>query len=131
VRDWNRFVANANGPQPRGRPLHASDEQVQEVRQHRKTGASLRAIAAMTGLSLATVRTILARKQREQGASLKLPGRTLIGSYKKRGRSATTGPFSSASIKAMIEATFLREGRRAWSAALQHSSRPMWRATPG
>ncbi len=41
------------------RPLQASQAQIKEVHKLRKAGASLRAIAAQTGLGLRTVRTIV------------------------------------------------------------------------
>jgi len=54
---WNRHVA----PQPVGRPLEASEAQVQEVKKLRKKGRSLRGIVMDTGLSMSTVRTITGR----------------------------------------------------------------------
>ena len=66
ARRWNREVA----PQPVGRPLAASDDQVKQVNKLRKKGRSIRGIALDTGLSLSTVRTIInkepeaARKQK-------------------------------------------------------------------
>jgi hypothetical protein len=58
VRDWNRY-ASTFMPRNFGRPLQASESQVQDVRRLRKDGVSLRGIAKETGLTLRTVRTIL------------------------------------------------------------------------
>ena len=57
VRRWNREFA---GRSP-GRPLAASDAQVDEVRRLRKGGASLRLIAEQTALGVNTVRTIVGK----------------------------------------------------------------------
>ena len=65
VRDWNRFARRYNAtivPKPIGRPLAASEAQVADVKKRRAKGASLRAIAAATSLSLGTVCTIVGRK---------------------------------------------------------------------
>ena len=62
VRDWNKFVGRYNAtvaPKNVGRPISASEAQVKEVKRLRKSGESLRAAAAATGLSLRTVRTII------------------------------------------------------------------------
>ena len=63
VRKWNAAVDDFNSavPQPRnvGRPLAASDAQCATVLKLRKTGTSLRDIAAETSLGLWTVRTII------------------------------------------------------------------------
>jgi hypothetical protein len=67
INDWNRFVGQYNqvvAPRPPGRPLAASDAQVADVLKRHKAGASLRAIAAATGLGLRTVRSILAGSKR-------------------------------------------------------------------
>jgi hypothetical protein len=64
VRDWNKFVGDYNAivrPRNMGRPLQASEAQVQEVRKLRKKGMSLREIAKAKVLSLQTVRTILSQ----------------------------------------------------------------------
>ena len=62
VREFNKFVGDYNStvaPRGLGRPLEASEAQINKVRQLRKAGKSLRAIAAETGLGLRTVRTIV------------------------------------------------------------------------
>src|SRR5262245_14092720 len=64
VRDWNQFVPQYNAvvvPRQRnvGRPLLASDAQVDEVLKLRKAGKSLRTIAEETSLGLRTVCTIV------------------------------------------------------------------------
>lgn len=67
VREWNSFVPRYNrvvAPRPPGRPLAASAAQVKDVRRRRAAGASLRKIAADTGLGLRTVRSILAGAER-------------------------------------------------------------------
>jgi len=64
LREWNKFVGEYNStvaPRDLGRPLQASEAQIKEVRKQRKRGASLRAIAAQTGLGLSTVRTIIGK----------------------------------------------------------------------
>src|SRR4051812_17825395 len=62
VRKWNKLVVRWNAiasPQGIGRPIAASAAQEAAVLKQRKTGASLRAIATATSLSLRTVRTIV------------------------------------------------------------------------
>ena len=62
VRKWNKFVGEYNStvaPRGIGRPLQASEAQVENVRKLRKSGHSLRAIATQAGLGLRTVRTIV------------------------------------------------------------------------
>jgi DNA repair exonuclease SbcCD ATPase subunit len=64
VRQWNTFVPRYNtaiAPKNLGRPLNASEAQVQEVRRRHKAKESLRKIAMATNLSFATVRTIVGR----------------------------------------------------------------------
>jgi hypothetical protein len=66
VNKWNRFVPDYNATVLKrnvGRPLAASEAQVQEVRKRHKRGESLRAIADETSLGFQTVRTIV-----DQGA---------------------------------------------------------------
>jgi DNA repair exonuclease SbcCD ATPase subunit len=60
VRDWNAVVPLMR-QQPVGRPLAASDEQIESVLKLRRQGMSLRAIAEETSLGLNTVRTIVDR----------------------------------------------------------------------
>jgi hypothetical protein len=64
VRDWNRFlpIINGHGGRNAGRPLEASRAQRYEVVEMRFRGASLRAIAEATSLTLATVRTIIGKQ---------------------------------------------------------------------
>jgi hypothetical protein len=67
IKDWNKFVTRYNAtvnPKPIGRPLAASEAQQKDVLKRRKAGASLRALAEATSLSVRTVRSILAQKKR-------------------------------------------------------------------
>jgi hypothetical protein len=60
VRQWNACVPFLNKQQRNvGRPLAASEAQVEEVRRLRKAGRSLRGIVDDTSLGLPTVRTIV------------------------------------------------------------------------
>ena len=62
IREWNKFVPDYNStvaPRRIGRPLQAGEAQVAATRKLRKSGNSLRAIAAETGLGIRTVRTIV------------------------------------------------------------------------
>jgi hypothetical protein len=72
LRDWNKFVGRYNStvkPGTLGRPLAASPAQCTKVRQLREAGASLRAIAVETSLSMRTVRTILDKDMgKDQGS---------------------------------------------------------------
>jgi uncharacterized coiled-coil protein SlyX len=64
VRKWNKFVGEYNGtvaPRDIGRPVAASKAQCDKVLKLKKAGASLRAIAAETNLSMRTVRTIVSK----------------------------------------------------------------------
>jgi hypothetical protein len=64
VRNWNKFVGEYNGtvaPRDIGRPVAASKAQCDKVLKLKKAGASLRAIAAETNLSIRTVRTIVSK----------------------------------------------------------------------
>jgi hypothetical protein len=66
AREWNQFVPEYNavvlkGKRDVGRPLGADDWQIERVRKLRKAGRSLRGIEQDTGLTLATVRTIVNR----------------------------------------------------------------------
>ena len=66
IGEWNKFVGQYNAtvqPQDRGRPLAASEAQAAKVKELRREGQSLRAIAKETGLSLRTVRTVLDKAQ--------------------------------------------------------------------
>jgi hypothetical protein len=60
VRDWNKHLPLINGrTQPVGRPLAASEAQVEQVRKLHKAGKSLRWIADEMTLGFSTVRTIV------------------------------------------------------------------------
>ena len=63
---WNKLIPKYNAavaPQGIGRPLAASEAQQSQVLAMRKEGKSLRAIAAKTGLSPRTVRTIVGKAE--------------------------------------------------------------------
>jgi hypothetical protein len=63
VRRWNKYLPKINGELRNvGRPLAASHAQVAAVLKLDKAGYSLRGIVDETGLTFATVRTIVARK---------------------------------------------------------------------
>jgi hypothetical protein len=67
VGKWNKFVGIYNqkiDPQPPGRPLAASEAQIDDVLKRRKAGESLRGIAAATGLGVKTVRSVLSGSER-------------------------------------------------------------------
>jgi hypothetical protein len=67
IRQWNKFVGEYNAvvsPRERGRPIAASAAQQADVTKRRKSGQTLRAIAATTGLGLRTVCTILDKTKR-------------------------------------------------------------------
>ena len=71
VKQWNAAVADFNAkiaPRPVGRPLAASEAQVEAVHKLRKRGGSLRDIAYETGLSLNTVRSIVSDEGRAMRA---------------------------------------------------------------
>jgi len=62
LKRWNAAVADFNAtlrPRPVGRPLLASEAQIEAVLGLRKRGTSLRAIADETSLGLSTVRSII------------------------------------------------------------------------
>ncbi len=62
VRKWNKYLPLINSKsRPVGRPLAASDAQVQYVQDLRLDGRSLGGIAEDTSLSLDTVRTIVGK----------------------------------------------------------------------
>jgi hypothetical protein len=64
LKDWNHFVPEWNAVMRHrnvGRPLAASDAQVEQVLKLHKAGLSLRGIAEETSLGLRTVRTIVER----------------------------------------------------------------------
>ena len=69
---WNKFVPKYNAtihPRDRGRPLAASEAQVDRVRSLRKGGMSLRAIVRETALGMSTVRTIVGNADGTNAAS--------------------------------------------------------------
>jgi hypothetical protein len=60
VRRWNKYITIFNAQNRNvGRPLAASEAQVEEVRRLRREGRSLRGIADDTSLGFPTVRTIV------------------------------------------------------------------------
>jgi hypothetical protein len=64
LKKWNRAVGDFNAkvdPRPIGRPLAASEQQIDKVRKLRKAKASLREIVKQTGLGFQTVRTIIGK----------------------------------------------------------------------
>jgi hypothetical protein len=74
LKEWNRFVPEYNAavrPRNVGRPLGASDAQIEQVLRLYKSGASLRSIAEETSLGLRTVRTIIDRPDWRDRASRK------------------------------------------------------------
>ena len=67
LKRWNAAVADFNAtiaPRPVGRPLAASEAQVEQVLKLRKAGGSLRGIADETSLALSTVRNIIGNQSR-------------------------------------------------------------------
>jgi hypothetical protein len=67
VKQWNAAVADFNvkiAPRPVGRPLAASEAQVETVLKLRKQGTSLRDIVDETSLSFSTVRNIVGNQNR-------------------------------------------------------------------
>lgn len=74
LREWNAAVENFNdvlAPRNVGRPLAASEAQVETVLKLRKQGRSLRWIVEETSLGLQTVRTIVDGKDRKDRTSRK------------------------------------------------------------
>jgi hypothetical protein len=64
LKEWNRFAPEFNAKVRHrnvGRPLAASDAQVEQVLKLHKSGTSLRGIAEETSLGLRTIRTIIDR----------------------------------------------------------------------
>jgi hypothetical protein len=112
VRKWNAAVDDFNSAvrQPRnvGRPLAASDAQCATVLKLRKTGTSLRDIAAETSLGLWTVRTIIDKRAGTDRTSRKYferitPDRKEVAAWQARKRTRD-------SLPKRINAT-LKEGR--------------------
>jgi uncharacterized coiled-coil protein SlyX len=65
IRDWNKYLPLINGePRPVGRPLAASEAQIDTVRKLHKDRMSLRDIMIETNLSFSTVRTIVGQLNR-------------------------------------------------------------------
>jgi hypothetical protein len=77
VKDWNRY-ARFTRAQDVGRPLAASDAQVQAVLKLRKASKSLRDIEIETGLSLRTVRTITGKADGSDRTTCKHRDRILL-----------------------------------------------------
>jgi hypothetical protein len=72
VRDWNKYLPLINGrTQPVGRPLAASEAQVETVRKLHKDGMSLRDIMIETNLGFSTVRTIVGQINRNDRTTRK------------------------------------------------------------
>jgi hypothetical protein len=100
--DWNKLVPRYNAaiaPRDRGRPLQASDAQIERVQALRKKGVSLRAIAKETALSFSTVRTIVSRAegtdaptQKRKGLVRREADRLRAAAYRARKRTAGTLP---------------------------------------
>src|SRR5262245_16501706 len=123
VRDWNRFVPEYNAtvvPRHRnvGRPLAASDAQVDEVRKLRKQGMSLRDIAEETSLGLRTVCTIVDKGAGADRTSVKYlqridPDRAAILRDKRMARSIKALPRQiNATLKAGDELLKEAKGRK-------------------
>jgi hypothetical protein len=68
VSDFNRVI---RGPREPGRPLAASEAQIEEVRALHKDGKSRRFIVGRTGLGERTMRTIIEKKQGKDRTSRK------------------------------------------------------------
>jgi hypothetical protein len=69
---WNRFLPLINGKdRPIGRPLAASEAQVDKVRRLHKDGMSLRDIMIETNLGFSTVRTIVGQINRNDRTTKK------------------------------------------------------------
>lgn len=109
VRLWNRHIAAAHPGRNVGRPLAASEAQIQEVRRLRRFGVmdigsnepptplSLRQIAEQTSLSLATVRTIVDQANRTDRTTRKhlariLPDKAQVARDKRQRRSGNALP---------------------------------------
>jgi hypothetical protein len=74
LKEWNRFVPEYNVAvrlRNVGRPLAASDAQIEQVLRLHKSGVSLRGIVEETSLGLRTVRTIIDRPDWRDRASRK------------------------------------------------------------
>jgi hypothetical protein len=71
VAEANRLRRAVGSSRPTGRPLAASAKQQADVVKRRKAGESLRAIAAATGLSVRSVRTVVAKAAGTDAASRK------------------------------------------------------------
>jgi hypothetical protein len=106
VRDWNRVVSEINaarfGKRGPGRPLLASNAQIEIVRKLRKRGMSLRDIVIETNLTLGTVRTIVSQitgtdrttqKHRERvGLERIKPDKTEAARWKRKHRTGNALP---------------------------------------
>lgn len=108
ISKWNRFVSEYNAivaPKPvgaKGRPIAASDEQIERVRQLRRDGRSYSQIVDSTGLSLQTVRTIVAGPVKASEERRKLVRMTLnkeaAARYRARKRERDAMPSRIASL---------------------------------
>ena len=109
VRQWNRYIAAAHPGRNVGRPLAASQAQIEEVQRLRRFGVmdvgsnefptslSLRQIAEQTSLSLATVRTVVAQANRTDRTTLKhlariMPDKAQIARDKRQRRTGNVLP---------------------------------------
>jgi hypothetical protein len=98
IGEWNKFVPDYNRvilKRDRGRPLHASEAQVERVRALRKGGASLNGIVATTNLTKSTVRTIVSKAEGTDAATKRRKGlvrresnRLRAAAFRTRKRSA-------------------------------------------
>ena len=85
VKEWNTHFGHRE-PQGPGRPLQASKEQIAKVNKLRRAGAPLCGIADESGLSLQTVRTILAQPTRKAGKRQHEQDRLRAAEYRARKR---------------------------------------------
>jgi hypothetical protein len=87
IRQWNKFAREYNAvvrPRPRGRPRAASVEQEKTILRLRKGKTSLRAIAAVTGVSTRAVRTVLSGTQQTNALRRKEFARLRAAAYRAR-----------------------------------------------
>jgi hypothetical protein len=98
VQDWNKCLPLINGRRQNvGRPLAASEAQCVQVLKLQKAARSLREIADETSLGLATVRTIIAKKNGIDRTTEKHrgridPDRQRIASWKRQKRTGDALP---------------------------------------
>ena len=88
--DWNKFVGQYNAvvgePRAKGRPLHASQAQIETVTRMLAGKATYSVIIAATGLSLQTVRTIAGREGKDRNERRKLARRESVRDAVRRFR---------------------------------------------